>query len=275
MGSISSVEADIWYASRHDHPRGDIAGMGLAHFNGYGFGHGVVRAHRVEGPIRTAFMRNVYHSHNVFALESFMDEMAVAAGQDPLAFRLRHLTDRRARAVLGAAARRVGWEPHAGASGRGVGIALNVYDSGAAGVYVAHAAEVEVNRETGQMRVKRMVAAVDPGLVVNPDGLKNQIEGGTIQATSWALKEELPFTRKGITATHWRSYPILRFSEVPHVEPVLIHRPDKPPLGIGEPVTVPVAPAIANAVYDAVGVRIRRLPFTPERVQQALAHPVA
>lgn len=271
MGRVTALDAQVWFASRNDHPMSVIAGMGLTHFNTYGFGFGQVRTHRVEGPVRTAYMRNVFHSHNIFALESFVDELAEAAEADPVAFRLRHLTDERAHAVIRAAAERVGWRPRVGRSvGRGVGIAFTAYDSGPAAVYLAYAAEVEVERSSGQVRVRRIVAALDPGLVVNPDGLRNQIEGGAIQATSWALKEELQFDRSGIRTRDWSTYPILRFSEVPAVEPVIINRPDKPALGIGEPVTVPVAPAIANAIYDAAGVRVRAVPFTPERVRRAL-----
>src|SRR5690606_7814443 len=129
-----------------------------------------------------------------------------------VAFRLKHLTDERARAVIEAAAERIGWQPHSGPSGRGVGIAYTAYDSGPAAVYLAYAAEVEVDQESGNVRVKRIVAAIDPGLVVNPDGLRNQVEGGTIQATSWALKEELRFDPSGIKSRDWATYPILRFS---------------------------------------------------------------
>jgi nicotinate dehydrogenase subunit B len=129
---------------------------------------------------------------------------------------------------------------------------------------------VQVDRADGLVRVRRLVAAHDCGLIVNPDGLANQVEGNLVQATSRALKEQVTFDRSRVTSTDWRSYPILTFAEVPDVEVVLLNRPDQPPVGAGEPATLPVAPAIANAIFDATGARVRTVPFTPERAKAAM-----
>jgi CO/xanthine dehydrogenase Mo-binding subunit len=136
---------------------------------------------------------------------------------------------------------------------------------------VAAVAEVAVERATGAVRVRRVVVAHDCGLIVNPDGVRNQIEGNVIQATSRALKEEVRFDATHITSLDWQSYPILTFSEVPEIEVVLIDRPEEKPVGAGEPATVVMAPAIANAIANATGARLRQIPFTPARVRQALA----
>jgi CO/xanthine dehydrogenase Mo-binding subunit len=207
---------------------------------------------------------------NVFALESFVDEMAAAAGADPVEFRLRHLRDARARAVIEAAAKRAGWTPAKrgdGTRGRGVGFAR--YKNLAC--YCAVVADVVVDRVSGRVRVARAVAALDAGQIVNPDGVTNQIEGGIIQSTSWTLKESVRFDRTRVTTRSWADYPIVRFDEVPEVEVVLLDRPDDRFLGVGEGAQGPAAAAIANAIAHATGRRLRALPFTPERVKQALA----
>jgi nicotinate dehydrogenase subunit B len=131
---------------------------------------------------------------------------------------------------------------------------------------------LRVNSETGDFRVIKMTCAIDCGLVINPDGVRNQVEGGVIQAMSWALKEQVTFNRSIVTSHDWATYPILTFPEIPEIETVIINRPDEAAKGIGEPVTVPVAAAIANAIYDASGARLRELPLTPARVQAALAN---
>ena len=135
---------------------------------------------------------------------------------------------------------------------------------------VACIAEVQVEKSTGVVRVKRIVVAHECGLIINPDGVKNQIEGNIIQSLSRALKEEVQFDERGITSVDWQTYPILTFSEVPEIEIVLINRPDQPAMGAGEPATVITAPAVANAIFDATGVRMRQIPFTPERVRKSL-----
>jgi nicotinate dehydrogenase subunit B len=226
--------------------------------------------------MRPSALRGLGASGNAFANESFVDELAAAAGADPVEFRLRHLDDPRARAVIEAAAERAGWQPRpspapTSVSGgtRGRGIAFAQYETQYA--YVATVTEVTVDRASGQVRVERVAVGHDCGLIVNPDGLLNQIEGNIIQATSRALLEQVGFDRSRITTTDWEDYPILRFREVPAVEVVLINRPEEPALGAGEIATVPTAAAIANAVFDATGVRLRNVPFTPAVVQAALA----
>ena len=230
----------------------------------------VVKHFVAEAPLRTSALRTLGGYANVFALESFLDELAAAAGVDPVEFRLRHMKDPRARAVIEAAAQRAGWHPNAkgdGTRGRGIGFAK--YKNLAC--YCATVADVDVEKRTGRVRVTRMVAAVDAGQIVNPDGVTNQIEGGVIQSTSWTLKESLRFDRTRVTTRSWADYPILRFDEVPEVEVVLLDQPNERFLGVGEGSQGPAAAAIANAIAHATGKRLRALPFTPERVKQALA----
>ena len=216
-------------------------------------------------PIRTSSLRSLGAFANVFAIESFMDELAAERREDPLAFRLRHLKDERARAVLEAAARRARWSTWKKREGAGQGLGFARYKG--AGAYCAVAAEVETDPD---IRVRRLVLAVDVGEVINPDGVVNQIEGGAIQATSWVLKEAVRFDRTRIVSDTWETYPILRFSELPQVAVEIIARPEKKTLGAGEAAHGPVAGAIANAVFDALGVRVRDLPITRERIVAAM-----
>jgi CO/xanthine dehydrogenase Mo-binding subunit len=226
-----------------------------------------VSNHAVKAmPVRVSTLRALGAHANVFAIESFMDELADAANIDPVEFRLRHLRDDRARAVISAAAEKAGWQTRQkgnGTRGRGIGFAR--YKN--SGDWVAVVAEVEIEQT---VRVIRAVAALDCGRVVNPDGIRNQAEGGVIQATSWTLKEQVRFDRTRITTRDWDSYPILTFSEVPNVETVLIDRPEQPSLGVGEGMAGPTAAAIANAVFNAMGVRVRDLPITRERIIGAM-----
>jgi CO/xanthine dehydrogenase Mo-binding subunit len=216
-------------------------------------------------PIRTSALRTLGAFANVFAIESFMDELAAEKGEDPLAFRLRHLKDPRARAVLEAAAQRAGWSARAKREGVGHGIGFARYKN--FGAYCAVVAEVE---GAADIRVRRLVAAVDAGEVINPDGLANQIEGGAIQATSWTLLEAVRFDATRITSDTWETYPILRFSDVPAVEVEIIARPEEKALGAGEAAHSPTGAAIGNAVADALGVRVRDLPITRERIIAAM-----
>jgi CO/xanthine dehydrogenase Mo-binding subunit len=220
-----------------------------------------------DAPLRTSAMRSLGAHVNVFAIESFMDELALAAGADPVEFRLRHLTDPRARAVVERAAALANWrsgEKGNGERGRGIGFAQ--YKN--LGCYVAVVVEISV-AET--VRVERAWAAVDVGQVINSDGLINQVEGGIVQAVSWTLKERIVYDREGVTSRTWDEYPILSFSEVPEIEVALIDRPELPPLGAGEGAAGPTAGAIGNAVFNALGVRIRDMPVTRERLISALA----
>ena len=218
-------------------------------------------------PVRVSALRALGATANVFAIESFMDELAAAAGADPVEFRLRHMKDPRARAVIEKVAEKAGWragEKGDGTRGRGIGFAR--YKNGA--IYVAEIAEVEIGNE---IAVKKVWAAIDAGLVINPDGIINQHEGGIIQTVSWALKEAVQYDRSRILTQNWQDYPILTFEEVPEVDVTLINRPDLPPLGAGEGAQGPTASAIANAIYNAMGIRLRDMPFTRERVVAALS----
>jgi CO/xanthine dehydrogenase Mo-binding subunit len=217
-------------------------------------------------PLRTSALRTLGAYGNVFALECFMEEASVAAGADPVAFRLRHLKDPRGRAVIELAAAKADWKAGAksdGVHGRGFGFAKYKNLS----CYVACVADVVVDQKTGQAGVTRVVAAADGGQIINPKGLEMQIEGGIVQSTSWTLKESVKFDRTRVTSLDWASYPILTFPEAPGVEVYLINRPEEKPLGSGEASSGPAAAAIANAVSNALGRRIRSLPLTPETLK--------
>ena len=220
-------------------------------------------------PLRVSALRTLGAYGNVFAVESFMDELAAAAGADPIAFRLAHLKDERARAVIAAVARSAGWrDGEHGDGGRGRGVGFAKYKNLSA--YVAVIADVEVDRASGEVRVPRVFAATDAGQVINPDGLRNQIEGGIIQSTSWTLHEAVRFDRATIQSRDWSSYPILTMPEVPAIEIELIDRPEERPLGCGEASSGPTVAAIANAFARATGKRIRDLPLDAARVKAAL-----
>jgi len=235
----------------------------------YDFAGHQVRTHFItDMPLRVSSTRGLGAYGNVFAIESFMDELALAANMDPLTYRLRFLKDERARDTLQKAADKFGWNSWKKTPNRGRGIGFARYKNIAG--YCAVALEVEVNPRNGRIRVLRAVASADSGHIVNPDGVSNQIEGGLIQSLSWSLKEEVKFDDTQVLSTDWTSYPILTFSETPPVEVVLINRPGAPFLGTGEASQGPTSAALANAVFDATGVRFRRLPLTPERVKQGL-----
>jgi CO/xanthine dehydrogenase Mo-binding subunit len=296
-GSVSDWAYDVWsngYTSRpgyagnpgllangHRHggrplpasvDPGPAAGLGSGRnaVPPYTFGSAWVATHRVRSmPIRTSAIRSLGAHFNVFAIESFMDELAAAVGADPIAFRLALLDDERARAVISAAAEGAGWgqrrDAAAARADTGLGLGYARYKN--AGAYCAAVAEVEA---TESVRVRRIVVAVDVGHVVSMDGVRNQIEGGAVQAVSWTLKEQVRFGRDGITSLNWETYPILRFSETPHVDVVVINRPGRPAVGAGECAAGPVAGAIANGLFAAIGVRVRTLPLTAENVVQAI-----
>jgi nicotinate dehydrogenase subunit B len=221
-------------------------------------------------PVRVSAMRSLGAYHNVFSIESFMDELATAAGADPVEFRLKHLDDPRGRDVIESAARGFGWQKGKKAPrDRGFGFAFARYKNLAA--YCAIASEVEVNRETGRPRLVRAVAAVDSGQVVNPDGLINQIEGAIVQSMSWTLYEAVTFDDTRITSTDWQTYPILRFNAVPDsIEVHVINRPGQPFLGSGETGQGPAAASIANAIANATGKRLRDLPLTRKKIKDAI-----
>jgi nicotinate dehydrogenase subunit B len=231
----------------------------------YDFPSWQIECHRLlTMPVRTSALRTLGAHGNVFAVESFLDELASERGEDPVAFRLRHLSDERARDVIRTAAKGANWKPDM-RPGVGYGVGFARYKS--TGAYCAVVAEVEGAKE---ISVKRLTIAVDVGEAINPDGVVNQIEGGAIQATSWVLKERVRFDRQRITSNTWTAYPILRFSEVPDVQVEVIQRPDSEPLGAGEAAHGPVTAAIANAVFDALGVRVRNLPITRDSLIAAM-----
>jgi nicotinate dehydrogenase subunit B len=221
-----------------------------------------VQAHRLlAAPLRTSALRGLGATVNVFAIESAMDELAGQAGVDPLEYRLRHLADERARAVLRTVAEQADWAGRSEEEAVGWGLGYARYKDLCG--YCAVVARIEA---VAEIRVTDLWVAVDAGQVINPDGLVNQVEGGAIQATSWTLREEITFDARTVTSRDWESYPILRFGQVPQVHVTLLPRPDDPPLGVGEVTGGPVAAALANALADALGVRVRRLPLTPERI---------
>jgi nicotinate dehydrogenase subunit B len=234
-------------------------------------------------PVRAARMRGVASLPNSFAHECFIDELAAAAGVDPLKFRLERLNDARAVAVLTAAAKKAGWEPRvprkpdlaAGAIAKGRGVAYARYTHGDfpgyGAAFTAWVADVDVDLASGQVRVTRVVVAQDAGLTVNPKGVELHVRSNVIQSVSRALMEEVKFDNTGVTSLDFQTYPIATFSDVPDVHVVLLDRPDDPPLGVGESASIPSAAAIANAIFDATGARIRRVPFTPQRIKSALA----
>jgi CO/xanthine dehydrogenase Mo-binding subunit len=225
-------------------------------------------------PLRTSNLRAPGNLARTFASETFLDDIASQLGVDPIEFRLRYLGEnKRLTEVLRAAAQRAGWQARPSpapatkgskASGRGVAVADR------ANTMVAVIAEIDVDKTNGRISVNRITVAHDCGLVVNPDGLKNQIEGNIIQGISRALLEEVQFDSSGIRSLDWGSYPVLTFQEIPEVDIVLINRPELPALGAGEPAIGPVPAAIANALFDAVGVRLREAPFTPQRILRSL-----
>ena len=293
-GRAVAWEYEVWSPTHSTRPRGD-AGETLAGQlqglpikvpfiggdrnarHGYEIDNDRVVIHwLVDMPLRVSALRGLGAPQNTFANESFIDELAALAGADPVDFRLRHLRDQRAIDVVRAAASLASWQPRIGAAGRaenpiarGRGFAYAQYENENA--YVAMVADVEVDRRTGAIRVRRVFVAHDCGLIVNPDGVRNQIEGNVVQTISRTLKEEVRFDRRRVTSLDWQSYPLLRFSEVPDaIEITLIDRRDQPSVGAGEPAACPVPAAIANAVFAATGVRLRRVPFTPERVKEAL-----
>jgi CO/xanthine dehydrogenase Mo-binding subunit len=223
-------------------------------------------------PLRVSAMRSLGAYLNIFAIESFMDELAEAAGADPVDFRLRHMKDERARDVIRTAADRFGWSRQpAHQAGQGRGFAFARYKN--LGAYCAVALDLTVEHETGGIQIGRVVAAVDSGQAINPDGIRNQIEGAIVQSTSWTMYEQVTFDRRHITSDDWSGYPILRFPDAPAaVEVHILDRPGQPFLGTGEAGQGPTSAAIANALKNAAGVRLRDLPLSQTRVKEAIGN---
>ncbi len=245
-----------------DLPAANWMGASRTAVPGYGIPGLHVTRHRLRDmPIRTSSLRSLGAHLNVFAIESFMDELAAVAGADPVRFRFAHLTDPRARQVLTQAAGMAGWDARVRRDGTGYGAGVARY-SGVAG-YCAAVAEVEADTD---IRVRRLWLAVDVGRVINPDGVINQVEGGAVQSASWTLREQVRFDRDQITSAGWDSYPILRFTDTPEVMVRVMDAPGEAEVGAGEVAQGPVAGAIGNAVAEAVRVRVHGLPLTRELV---------
>ena len=295
-GRIAAWETEMWLPATRPGTRPllalDAAGMQQDHGQSsgqisqnadppYAAANVKVVAHWLkQTPLRPSNLRAPGKIANVFAVEGFTDEIATALGADPVEFRLRGMTDPRAIEVLKRATSMIEWQPRPSPNPRtapdglqtGRGVAYMRYKQ--AENYVAIAMEVAVERASGKISVRRLACAHDCGLVVNPDSLRNQIEGCIVQTLSRALHEEVKFDQSRVTSLDWGSYPILTFPEVPAIEVALISRPELPLLGAGEAATAPVAAALANAVFDATGVRLRTVPFTPERVKAASSEQV-
>ena len=241
-----------------------------------------VVAHDMPPIVRASWLRGVSALPNTFAHESYIDELATEAGVDPIEYRLRYLKDPRAVDLVKAVAERAEWtprpvwkEPLADADivrGRGFAYALYVHGPfpGKPAAWSAWIADVAVNKATGDVSVTRVVAGQDSGLMINPDGVRHQIHGNVIQSTGRALMEEVSFDRNAVTSREWGAYPIIKFPDIPKIDVLMLPRQDQPPLGVGESASVPSAAAIANAIFDATGVRFRELPFTPERILAGL-----
>src|SRR5450432_1205786 len=241
-----------------------------------------VVAHDMPPIVRASWFRGVSALPNTFAHESYIDELATEAGVDPIEYRLRYLRDPRAIDLVNAVAERAGWTPRPVwkepiaegdiVRGRGFAYALYVHSKfpGFGAAWSAWIADVAVNKATGDVSVTRVVAGQDSGLMINPDGVRHQIHGNVIQSTSRALMEEVSFDRNAVTSREWGAYPIITFPDIPKIDVLMLPRQDQPPLGVGESASVPSAAAIANAIFDATGVRFRELPFTPERILAGL-----
>ena len=296
-GDIVAWSGDFWIALNHivafkplDFPLLTAAETGVPRsgnwvgflFQNSGIGYALPNVHVNTRHVEKAFFRSAHlrspgRIENTFANESFIDELAFAAKADPAEYRLRYLKDPRAVAVIQKAMERAKWQTRAGvnpAAGsgdvvRGRGLSYLRYSNN--NTYVAAVAEVAVNRKSGEIKVERVCVAHDCGLVVNPDGTINQVEGGTIQTVSRTLMETVRWDRREVLSRDWASYPILRHDQVPKVEVDLIDRPDQPTFAAGEPAPCAIPAAIGNAVFDATGARLREVPFTPERVKGALA----
>jgi nicotinate dehydrogenase subunit B len=241
-----------------------------------------VVAHDMPPIVRASWLRGVSALPNTFAHESYIDELATEAGVDPIEYRLRYLKDPRAVDLVKAVAERAAWTPRPVwkepvaegdiVRGRGFAYALYVHSKfpGYGAAWSAWIADVAVNKATGDVSVIRVVAGQDSGLMINPDGVRHQIHGNVIQSTGRALMEEVSFDRASVTSREWGAYPIIKFPDIPNIDVLMLARQDQPPLGVGESASVPSAAAIANAIFDATGVRFRELPFTPERILAGL-----
>jgi len=284
QGKIHEWYTEVWSDSHSTRPGGDPGNLMPTHYleephlrTSYGYSGGGYRnadpyytipelkidAHFFEGPLRVSSLRSLGAYANIFAIESFMDELAERARVEPLEFRLMHTKDSRAVATIEKLQEMVGNVKLGEQEGLGYGFSR--YKNSAS--YCAVAAKVQVDVSTGEVKIQRMWGVVDAGEAINPDGLKNQTEGGMIQSASWTLREEVRFNDQHIISLNWDSYPIFRFQDVPEVEVSVINRPSEPALGGGEAAQAPTSAAIANAVYRASGQRVRHLPITADKLK--------
>jgi nicotinate dehydrogenase subunit B len=248
----------------------------------YDYDHLRVVANDTPPIVRASWLRGVSALPNTFAHESYIDELAAEAGVDPIEYRLRYLKDQRAIDLVNAVTERAGWKPRQVwqekpaegdvVHGRGFAYALYVHGPfpGRPAAWSAWIADVAVNKATGDVSVTRVVAGQDSGLMINPDGVRHQIHGNVVQSTSRVLMEEVTFDRGAVASREWGAYPIISFPQLPRIDVLMLPRQDQPPLGVGESASVPSAAAIANAIFDATGVRFREPPFTPERILKGL-----
>jgi len=284
-GRVQAWETRLWSDNHSSRPGGDAGHFlsarhlkkpfrfspgkfsGGSHRNAeplYNFEASRVVLHHYEGPLRTSALRSLGAYANVFAIESFMDELASHSGQDPVQFRLQHLQDDRAKEVIQLAAKKCKFEQHPYVEGTGKGIAFARYKNKAA--YCAVVAEVQIDTERKTFKLTRLTAVIDAGQTINSDGLKNQTAGGMIQSASWTLFEQVRYDNNQITSSTWDTYPIMRFQDVPETEVFIIDHPEEAPMGAGEATQGPTAAAIANALFSATGKRLRTLPLTAEQV---------
>ncbi|HWZ59271.1 MAG TPA: molybdopterin cofactor-binding domain-containing protein [Gemmatimonadaceae bacterium] len=274
-GKVKLLAADLASLPAHEplSPGGILNDTAIP----YAFPNVRTVAHRlVETPFRPSWIRSPGRLQNTFANEAFLDELIVAVGADPIAFRIQYLNDPRGAEVLNRLTQLARWDTHptrakrdtgAVVTGRGVSyVKYELYRT-----YVGMVATVQVNRTTGAIRATHFAVVHDCGQIINPDGVRNQIEGNVVQTVSRVLKEEVTFNRSRVTSVDWVTYPILTFPEIPDVDIALIDRPTEKPWGAGEPTAAVVPAAIANAVFDAIGVRLRSVPFTPAKVKEAMA----
>jgi len=283
-GKVSAWKTEIWSDTHSTRPGGNAGHLlaardlekpfslksggfsGGSHRNSvplYDFSSQKIILHNYKGPLRTSALRSLGAYANIFALESFMDELAFKAGKDPVAFRLAHLKDPRARAVIELLVEKGGWrkgkKEHVGE-----GFAFAQYKNNAA--YCAVKAEVLIDPSARTYKVTKLSSAIDAGQTINSIGVINQTSGGMIQAASWTVMEEVLYDQNGIVSTSWDKYPIMRFGDVPHTEVFLIDRPELEPMGAGEAAQGPTAAAIANAIFHATGSRLREIPLQPEKI---------
>ncbi|HSF53016.1 MAG TPA: molybdopterin cofactor-binding domain-containing protein, partial [Algoriphagus sp.] len=284
-GKLSAWDTTVWSDSHSTRPNGRAASFVSARhlekpfeFTKGGFSAGSYRngipeysisakqlhLYNYSGPLRVSSLRGLGAYGNTFAMESFLDELIHKAEKDPIDFRIKNLEDPRAKAVLEKLGDKSGWKSRQKTGSNGFGIAYSRYKNSTS--YFAVLAEVEIDKASKSYRLKKLTGVIDSGLIINPDGLINQTEGGMIQAASWSMLEEVNFDQNGIKSVDWATYPILRMIDVPELEVHLIDRPDTPPMGAGEAAMGPVSAAIANAIFDATGSRIRDLPLKAQKI---------